>query len=74
MTIDRHRLAELIAQEERRFVANHPRSLELFARAKRSLVSGVPMNWMTRWAGGFPVFVDYAHGARFEDVRAGELE
>jgi glutamate-1-semialdehyde 2,1-aminomutase len=26
------------------------------------------MNWMTRWAGGFPVFVTSAHGARFDDV------
>ena len=67
-TIDRDRLADLMGQEEGRFAAEHPRSLELFERAKRSLVSGVPMNWMTRWAGGFPVFVTSAHGARFEDV------
>ncbi len=26
------------------------------------------MNWMTRWAGGFPVFVRRAEGAHFEDV------
>jgi glutamate-1-semialdehyde 2,1-aminomutase len=67
-TIDRDRLTDLMGEEERRFAADHPRSLELFERAKRSLVSGVPMNWMTRWAGGFPVFVTSAHGARFDDV------
>jgi glutamate-1-semialdehyde 2,1-aminomutase len=54
--------------ERRRFAADHPRSLELFERSKRSLMSGVPMNWMTRWAGGFPVFVREAHGAHFVDV------
>ena len=26
------------------------------------------MNWMTRWAGGVPVFVAEARGARFTDV------
>ena len=26
------------------------------------------MHWMTRWAGGFPIFVDEASGAHFTDV------
>jgi glutamate-1-semialdehyde 2,1-aminomutase len=26
------------------------------------------MNWMSRWAGAFPIFVAEAHGARFTDV------
>ncbi len=67
-TVDRDRLTSLMEREERRFVQEHPRSMALFERAKGSLLSGVPMNWMTRWAGGFPVFVDEAHGARFTDV------
>ena len=33
-----------------------------------SLLFGVPMNWMTRWPGDHPVFVDRAEGARFWDV------
>jgi glutamate-1-semialdehyde 2,1-aminomutase len=32
------------------------------------LLSGVPMPWMIRWAGGFPVFAAEAQGARFRDV------
>src|SRR5262249_34563174 len=36
--------------------------------AKKGLLSGVPMPWMVRWAGGFPVFAAEAHGARFRDV------
>jgi glutamate-1-semialdehyde 2,1-aminomutase len=67
-TIDRAALGTLMERERRRFVADHPRSFELFERARRSLLSGVPMNWMTKWAGGFPVFVASAAGARFEDV------
>jgi glutamate-1-semialdehyde 2,1-aminomutase len=30
------------------------------------------MNWMTRWPGDYPVFVDEAHGARFTDVDGNE--
>ncbi|MFM7081628.1 MAG: transaminase, partial [Actinomycetota bacterium] len=43
-------------------------SRELAERAKTSLLSGVPMPWMTRWPGAFPVFVREASGARFVDV------
>jgi glutamate-1-semialdehyde 2,1-aminomutase len=67
-SIDRSRLRALMQREEERFVADHPKSRALFERAKRSLLSGVPMHWMVRWAGGFPVFVAEAHGARFRDV------
>jgi glutamate-1-semialdehyde 2,1-aminomutase len=67
-TIDRRRLAELHAAEEQRFVELHPRSAELAAEARNHLLSGVPMAWMTRWPGSFPLFFDTAHGARFTDV------
>ncbi len=36
--------------------------------AERVLLAGVPMPWMTRWPGGFPVFVESASGARLTDV------
>jgi glutamate-1-semialdehyde 2,1-aminomutase len=61
-------LAELQAREERRFAETHPRSRELFGRACGSLFEGVPMHWMRKWPGGFPVFVREAKGARFVDV------
>jgi len=67
-SIDKGRLARLLADEQARFAAAHPRSKALFERAKGSLLSGVPMNWMVRWAGGFPLFVDSASGAHFTDV------
>jgi len=66
--IDRGRLAELLVAEERRFVETHPRSAALAERADGPLLAGVPMPWMTRWAGSFPVFVESASGARFTDV------
>jgi len=67
-TIDRMRLARLLARELVRFEDQHPRSRELFERARRSLLAGVPMNWMARWAGPYPVFVERAAGARIWDV------
>lgn len=67
-TIDRVRLARLIARELLTFEEEHPKSRELFERARRSLLAGVPMNWMARWAGPYPVFVERASGARIWDV------
>ena len=53
----------LLSRELERFEREHPRSKELAGRARASLLSGVPMPWMVRWAGGFPVFAAEAHGA-----------
>jgi len=66
--IDRERLHQLKQREEARFIAEHPKSAEMYARAKESLLGGVPMNWMNKWAGAFPVFVAQAKGAHFTDV------
>src|SRR5215510_14398938 len=66
--ISRGRLQELTQREERKFVADHPRSAELYMRAQGSLLAGVPMNWMKKWAGAFPVFVAKAKGSHFTDV------
>jgi glutamate-1-semialdehyde 2,1-aminomutase len=67
-TVDRARLRELMSRERDRFVKEHPRSGELFERGKTNLLAGVPMPWMTEWAGPYPVFVSEAEGARFIDV------
>jgi glutamate-1-semialdehyde 2,1-aminomutase len=66
--IDRDHLRALRKTEEQRFVETHPRSAALAEEARGSLLAGVPMPWMTRWAGAFPVFVDEARGARCTDV------
>jgi glutamate-1-semialdehyde 2,1-aminomutase len=67
-TLDRSRLERLMAAEMAAFEGANPRSRELFARAKGSLLDGVPMNWMVKWAGPYPLFVEAANGARFTDV------
>ena len=50
------------------FAADHPRSRELHGRASRSMLGGVPMNWMVKWAGPYPLFVESAAGAHFRCV------
>jgi glutamate-1-semialdehyde 2,1-aminomutase len=66
--VDRDRLRARRADEEARFAAEHPRSQALAAAAGGHLLSGVPMNWMTRWPGAFPLFVAEASGSRLTDV------
>jgi glutamate-1-semialdehyde 2,1-aminomutase len=66
--IDRAKLTELSKREEQKFVSEHPKSADMYARARKSLLGGVPMNWMKKWAGAFPVFVASAKGAHFTDV------
>ena len=66
--IDRDRIATVHQAESERFAREHPRSRELFERAKGSLVSGVPMTWMAKWVGGHPVYAASAHGATIQDV------
>ncbi len=67
-TLDRNKLKQLLEAEETLFHKNHPKSYELYQRARKSLHGGVPMLWMIRWAGSFPVFVKEAKGAHFTDV------
>ena len=61
-------VAELIAREHERFERDHPRSRELHAQARSSLLAGVPMAWMAMWPGGFPLYLDSAHGSTIVDV------
>ncbi len=68
VAIDRQRLAELLTAEENRFHQEHKKSFELYQRARKSLQGGVPMLWMIRWAGTFPIFVKEGRGAHFVDI------
>lgn len=60
-------------RERATFRVRHATSRRLAEDARRSLLFGVPMNWMTRWPGDHPVFVDRAAGARFTDVDGNEF-
>jgi glutamate-1-semialdehyde 2,1-aminomutase len=66
--IDRTRLATLLDAERAQFVELHPRSAELAANAGAAWLGGVPMNWMRRWPGAFPISMAHAEGATLVDV------
>jgi len=67
-TINREHLKNLTKKEEARFLQLHPRSGELFKQALEVMPGGVPMSWMAKWPGAYPVFVDTAAGSEFTDV------
>jgi glutamate-1-semialdehyde 2,1-aminomutase len=66
--VHRDHLRSLMEPETKKFVAERPKSAALFERAGKSLLGGVPMNWMAKWAGTFPPFVTEARGAELIDV------
>lgn len=65
MSVDRERLTSLMRAEIARFEQERPRSRELFDKATHRMPDGVPMLWMAKWPGPWPVYVDYAQGAHF---------
>lgn len=65
---DRGRLAALWESELEVFRAGHPRSAEQWERAVQHMPDGVPMLWMSKWPGPWPVYVENAAGAHFTCV------
>src|SRR5262252_5918812 len=67
MTIDRARLATLLGRERAAYRATHERSAAAF-HTSDNLFGRVPMTWMSKWAGGFPVTFAGARGNRVTDI------
>jgi glutamate-1-semialdehyde 2,1-aminomutase len=55
-----------------RFLSRTPKSAALFEKAKEVMPGGVPMSWMSKWPGNYPLFVESASGAHFIDVDGNE--
>ena len=70
--IDRDRLALLTSSEVARYEREHPRSRRLYDESSH-LFGRVPMTWMSKWAGGFPLGFSSAHGATITDLDGHEL-
>jgi glutamate-1-semialdehyde 2,1-aminomutase len=70
--IDRVRLSALLESELRAFRDRNPRSADAFSRTGH-LLGGVPMTWMAKSAGPFPLYLDKARGARVTDLDGHEL-
>jgi glutamate-1-semialdehyde 2,1-aminomutase len=65
--VDRRRLAALLERERADYVARHPRSRAAFAAAEH-LFGRVPMTWMLKLSGAFPLYLDAARGAEVTDL------
>jgi glutamate-1-semialdehyde 2,1-aminomutase len=65
--IDEVTLQSLIKQEQALYRSKHPKSFELFSKGAQQL-SGVPMTWMRKWSGGFPLYLAEARGCKITDV------
>ena len=69
--IDRAVLNKLFDRERATFLASHLQSAEAYGRAEH-LFGKVPMTWMNKKAGGFPIYLDRAHGNRVWDIDGNE--
>ena len=69
--IDRAVLKQLFERERGTFIATHPKSSAAYDRAEH-LFGKVPMTWMNKKAGGFPIYLDRAHGNRVWDIDGNE--
>jgi glutamate-1-semialdehyde 2,1-aminomutase len=70
--INREHLKNLHIKEMERFLSRTPKSAALFEKAKEVMPGGVPMSWMSKWPGKYPLFVESAQGAHFIDVDGNE--
>lgn len=61
--VDPSRVREVHAAAAARLVAAHPRCAAEHERARAHLPAGVPMSWMAKWAGPFPLCVAEASGS-----------
>ncbi|MEY2915640.1 MAG: Glutamate-semialdehyde -aminomutase 1, partial [Actinomycetota bacterium] len=69
--IDRAVLNQLFERERGTFITTHPKSSAAYDRAEH-LFGKVPMTWMNKKAGGFPIYLDRAHGNRVWDIDGNE--
>lgn len=61
----------LLAAERALYIERSPNSQALFAGASH-LFGRVPMTWMNKWSGGYPLYLDRARGNRVWDVDGNE--
>jgi len=65
--IDRAALTEQLALERDSYAQRTPGSKALFDQADH-LFGRVPMTWMNKWSGGYPLYLATARGNRITDV------
>ena len=69
--IDRTRLGLMIEAERATHTSRTASSLAAFDAADH-LLGRVPMTWMNKWTGGYPLYLARAHGNRVTDIDGNE--
>ena len=67
MLIDRSKLGALLEREQALHESRTLQSRELYSQAD-NLFGRVPMTWMNKWSGGYPLYLKSARGNRIIDV------
>ena len=65
--LDRQHVQKLLDRERVTYRERNPGSIALYESAD-NLFGRVPMTWMNKWSGGFPLYLETAHGNRITDV------
>lgn len=65
--LDRQHVQKLLDRERVTYRERNPGSIALYESAD-NLFGRVPMTWMNKWSGGFPLYLESAHGNRITDV------
>jgi glutamate-1-semialdehyde 2,1-aminomutase len=65
--VDRATIERLLAVERATHLSRTPKSRAAF-NAAGHLFGGVPMTWMNKWAGGYPLYLATARGNRVVDI------
>jgi len=71
VSIDRERLATAVEDERVLHRDRTPGSRASFEAADH-LLGRVPMTWMNKWSGGYPLYLATAHGNRITDIDGNE--
>ena len=66
--VDRKALARALDDEKASFLARTQKSQQLYRQGTEVLLGGVPMSWMNKWVGGYPIYFASASGSSIADV------
>jgi len=66
--IDKKRLTDLLSAERQLFADGHRESARAHREGAEHLFGGVPMTWMNKAAGRFPLYLRGARGSRVTDI------
>lgn len=69
--LDRAKLARELIHEQSLHLTRTTTSRAMFESSDH-LLGRVPMTWMNKWSGGYPLYLDSAHGNRITDVDGNE--